>query len=359
MPPSPLDVSAGALRALAHDYGQLNWALFGECLRPAPLSLMDGASMLGVWRPDPRGIALCRALVLERPWGTVLEVLKHEMAHQFVDEVLGVHDETAHGPAFRRVCMDRGIDLRASGSPDASPPDKEGGVLRRVRKLLALADSPNPHEAETAMRTAHRLMLKYNLAHLQEEGSDGRVESDAYGYLHLGRPTGRSTEAERALAGLLGEFFFVQPIWVSVYRVEDGKRVNALEVTGRRENLAMAEYVYHFLLHAADALWKEHKRTHALRRDAGRQAYRAGVIRGFADRWRNERQHQRGEGLVWVGDPRADHHFRRRHPRVRTTRTRSSERSEVAGHGRAAGKKLVLNRPLTTGTRARGRLLPS
>ncbi len=99
------------------------------------------------------------------------------------------------------------------------------------------------------MRTAHRLMLKHNL----DNPGGGQ---DEYGFRHLGEPKGRSTEGELTLAGVLGEFFFVQPIWVSVFRVEDGKRVNILEVTGRHENLAMAEYVYAFLLHASDALWK-------------------------------------------------------------------------------------------------------
>ena len=54
-------------------------------------------------------------LVTEHPWTVVLEVLRHEMAHQYVDEVLGVHDETAHGPTFQAVCEARAIDGRAAG----------------------------------------------------------------------------------------------------------------------------------------------------------------------------------------------------------------------------------------------------
>lgn len=343
------EAETAALRALAADYHHFNWALFGTRLRPVPLSLSSTDGRLGAYHADPRGIELARSLVMERPWGHALEVLKHEMAHQFVDEVLGIGDESAHGPAFRRVCAERGIDARASGLPEGPAP--ETGVLQRVRKLLALADSPNRHEAETAMRTAHRLMLKHNLQVVGDA-------SDDYAHVHLGRPTGRSSEAERALAGLLGEFFFVQPIWVSVFRVHDQKRVNVLEVTGRPENLAMAEYVYDFLLAAAERLWRAHKRAHGIRRNADRQAYHAGVIRGFADKLRAERTVQRGAGLVWVGDPRAERHFRRRHPRVHTTSSSSSEHSAAANHGRSAGRGLVLSRPVTGGNRERGRLLP-
>ena len=71
----------------------------------------------------------------------LVEVLKHEMAHQFVDEVLGVHDEPDHGPVFRQVCDERGIDARAAGAPDADR--ARDHVLDRIAKLLALAGSPN------------------------------------------------------------------------------------------------------------------------------------------------------------------------------------------------------------------------
>lgn len=352
-------LEAAALRALAADYTQLNWSLFAELLQPVPLSLSGAEGRLGAFQREPRGIELSRALVMGQPWGQVQEVLKHEMAHQFVDEVLGIRDEAAHGASFRRVCAERGIDSRASGAPSDASAASTGGPLQRVRKLLALADSPNRHEAEAAMRTAHRLMLKHNLqAVAQERGGAGAGEGD-YGYRHLGTPTGRSTAAERAVGGLLGEFFFVQPIWVSVFRVRDGKRVNVLEVTGRPENLAMAEYVYDFLLAAADRLWLAHKRTHGIRRNADRQAYRAGVVLGFADKLRAERTAQHGAGLVWVGDAAADAHFRARHPRVRTTRRGSAARNEAAGHGRRAGQGLVLNRPVGGGAGNRGHLLPS
>lgn len=337
---------AGALRALAADYTQLNWSLFGDQLKPAPLFAASGASRLGYWRPEPRGIALAESLLLEGSWGQVLEVLKHEMAHQFVDEVLGITDESAHGPSFQQTCQRLGIDASSAGlGPTSAHPQGgvQGKLQRRVAQLLALADSPNKHEAEAAMRAAHRLMLQHNI--------EGAADDADFGFLHLGRATGRSTEAERALAGLLGEFFFVQPIWVSVFRVEDQKRANRLEITGRRENLAMAEYAYHFLLHAADALWNDHKRARGIRGNGDRQAYRAGVVRGFADKLREERTQQRGRGLVWVGDARADAHFRRRHPRVRTTSARSTGATHAAGEGRAAGRGLVLNRPLDGGAR--------
>ena len=55
-------------------------------------------------------LRLATRLVHDEPWQVVIEVLRHEMAHQYVDEVLRIHDESAHGPAFRKVCAERSID---------------------------------------------------------------------------------------------------------------------------------------------------------------------------------------------------------------------------------------------------------
>jgi hypothetical protein len=289
--------------------------------------------------------------VINQSWGVVLEVLKHEMAHQFVYEILGQQDESSHGPSFQRTCERLGIDPRATGLPSERP--HRIPILDRIKKLLALATSPNQHEAEAAMRMAHRLMLRHNLQDVSPDAG-----ADAYAFRHLGRSSGRVSESDRLLAGLLGEFFFVQPIWISVFRVEDQKRVSMLEITGRPENLEMAEYVYGFLQHAAESLWREHKRAHGIERNIDRRAFLAGVMRGFADKLRAERKAEHALGLVWIGDPRANEYFRRRHPRVRTTSYGHTAGSDAGKYGRAAGRELVLNRPLTRGASARVRALP-
>ncbi|MET0386445.1 MAG: DUF2786 domain-containing protein [Polyangiales bacterium] len=345
--------SALILRELAREYTDINWGFFKNRLTPLPLLLSDHTSLLGRFTSDPRRIELSRALVLGQPWGSVIEVLKHEMAHQFVAEVLGEHDETSHGPSFQRVCERLGIDARASGLPHSQAAAERSPILERIRKLFALAQSANQHEAETAMRMAHRLMLRHNLAQPSETAADG------YGFRHLGRATGRISEAESVLAGLLGEFFFVQPIWVSVFRVSDGKRVSTLEVTGRHENLALAEYVHGFLLRSADALWLEHKRKHRLGGNGDRRAFQAGVMRGFAEKLRAERKSEAASGLVWVADPVSEQYFRARHPRVRNSSYGNSGQSSAANHGRAAGRDLVLSRPLAQGPSQRVRALPS
>src|SRR4051812_30613659 len=91
-------LEAALLRQLGSTWTEINQNHFRERLRRPVFGLSEG-TRLGAWHGLRREITLSRALVLEQPWGAVREVLKHEMAHQYVDEVLGVRDQTAHGPA--------------------------------------------------------------------------------------------------------------------------------------------------------------------------------------------------------------------------------------------------------------------
>jgi Protein of unknown function (DUF2786)/SprT-like family len=336
------------LRQLLAAWRVLNDTYFKGRLRAPTLALADGAHKLGQWLAHERRIELQRAFVVDGAWGAVLEVLKHEMAHQFVCEVLGDPDPTPHGPAFRAVCERHGIDAAASGVPDAAAATPEAErVLSRVAKLLALAESPNVNEAELAMAEAQRLMLKHNV--------DVTARS-AYSFRHLGAPTGRVSEAERILANILNDHFFVECIWVPVWRAREGKRGSVLEVCGTTVNLAIAEHTHAFLLHTAERLWAQYQRDHgAERRD--RRTYQAGVMTGFREKLDAQRKQHARQGLVWVGDGDLTKYWRRRHPHVRWTRHSGAERNEAHAHGRAAGRNIILQHAVHERVQ-RGRLLP-
>jgi hypothetical protein len=345
--PLGAELEAAALRVLRSAYDDLNLGHFkGRLTRPV-LELCDAGSRLGRWVRAVRTIELGRSLLTDHGWGVLVEVLKHEMAHQFVDEVLGLEEHSAHGPAFREVCLERGIDPRAAGVPRAPMGgDEEGRIIDRIAKLLALATSPNVHEAQSAALAAQRLMLKHNLDVMRV----GRQRS--YGFRHLGRPTGRLTESDRILAAILGDHFFVQVIWVPVWRPLEGKRGSVLEVCGTPENLELAEYAHTFLTHTAERLWLGYKRERGQRGDTGRRAYLAGVMAGFREKLRGQQQKNQKLGLVWVGDGELGKYFRQRHPHVRWTRHAGERRSEVFAHGQAAGRRIVLQRAVSQGPSA-------
>jgi hypothetical protein len=347
-----VELEAALLRELRASYDELNQSYFKRALRSCEIRISDSVRRLGQWDPSRRRIEMARSLFVKEPWGTALEVLKHEMAHQYVHEILGRIDEPSHGPAFREVCERLGIDARAAGVPTGALREGESGrdqhvkVLERIAQLLALAQSSNVHEAQAATSLAKKMMLKYNV----ESAALG--ERGGYEFRHLGTPSGRVSESERLLSIILGEHFFVEVIWVPVYRPLDKKRGHVLEICGTRPNLEMATYVHAFLTRSAEHLWNEHKREQAIRGNRDRRTYLAGVMDGFREKLRAETKEHRAEGLVWVGDADLSQYFRRRHPHIRHTRTGGASPNAAHVAGRSAGRRLVLHRGMSDGPAA-------
>lgn len=331
-----------ALREVQKAYHLLNDTLFGGRLRAPSLGWSDGTTELGAWFFSSRTLQLNSKLV-HGPWGALMEVLKHEMAHQFVSEVLAIGDEGPHGPAFRKICEERGIDARPRGTPSvgAEQTPENVRVLERISRLLSLASSENQHEAEAAMTAARRLMLKHNI----HEVTLGTVD---HGFRHLGSPTQRRQAWQRTLANILSEYFFVEVIIVPIFDVHLGKNASVIEICGTPTNLEVASYAYDFLERSANELWLERKRTEGAAR-GGRNAFLLGVMSGFRDKLARERKAERGQGLVWIGDPLLGQYFRRRHPYIRSVSGRGVRRDDAFSAGQAAGERLVLRRGVTEG----------
>jgi hypothetical protein len=350
-----VELEAALLRELRAVYQDINLTYFRRKLRAAAIELSDATSWLGRWHREVRAIEISRTLLFEKPWGIVVEVLKHEMAHQYVHEVLGKTDETAHGPAFRDVCRTAGIDASAAGLPgengEVHHSEEDERILSRIAKLLALAQSPNANEAQSAMNAAQRLMLKHNL-----DAARDRMPRD-YGFRHLGIPTGRVSEAERRLAAILSKHFFVEVIWVPVYRPLVQKRGSVLEICGTQANLEMASYVHAFLMHTAAELWAHHKRARGLRSNRDRRTFLSGVMAGFYEKLEAEREVNREQGLVWVRDADLTQYYRHRHPRIQHVQHAGSRRTEAHAEGRRAGRSIVLRRPIQAASTGGKKLL--
>ncbi len=349
LPDLTAELETALIHELLQSHRQLNWLYFKNKLRPVTMWLSSSETHLGLYRSDVASIEVSRALVLGQPWGVVLEVLKHEMAHQYVYETLGITDETAHGPAFQRVCAELGIDAAAAGLPRAPDGAESEKVIERVARLLSLAKSDNPHEADAAMAAARRLMLKHNL-------DQDRLQRPDYSFRTLGRPMARVHEAARFVGTILSRHFFVEVLWVSSYLPLEGKRGSVIEIGGSTANLEMAAYVHDFLHHTAEALWRRHKAERGIRGNRERRTFVSGVMRGFFEKLEAERRATEREGLVWLKDASLSDYWARRHPRTHQIRYQGSARSAAHDEGRAAGRSIELHRPITGGGGVR--LLP-
>ncbi|MCA9566969.1 MAG: DUF2786 domain-containing protein [Myxococcales bacterium] len=302
-------------------------------LRRPILALHGGRARLGLWMRQQRTISISRDHALGDPWLDVAETLLHEVAHQIVDERLG-GDTTPHGPRFQRVLADLGAVPRAS----AEPPK----VVDRVRKLLALAGSPNQHEAELAMAKARRLMLANRLEAAKLDASRGYVRGQ------MGDVRGRLDQWRSTLASTIGRHFFVEVVICAAWMPERDAWGSAFEIVGAPEDVEMATWAYDFVVRTVERLWKRHLAAHP---GAGRsrQRFLVGAVMGFRDRLDATDAEAREEGLVLVGDPALEDLWTRRHPSLR--HRRGSYRVDEHFHaGQAAGGDVVLHRPIQSGS---------
>ena len=343
-------LEAALLRELTSTWDEIAHNHFKAALRRPVLALSDSERRLGEWNRAQRTISISRRLVVQQPWGVVREVLKHEIAHQYVDEALGIHDQTAHGPAFVRICEAHGFDPGATGTPPAgSGGDGDAGaslmaaVLRRIARLLALAESPNVHEAAAAMNEARRLMLLHNI------DVAASTEAQGYAFRQVGEVKARNDAGEKVLAGILSRHFFVSVIWVPAYRPLVGRPGRILELCGTPGNLDVAVYVHGFLIGTAERLWRDHKRAAGIASDRERRRFVAGVMMGFEEKLDAGARQSRQEGLIVHADAQREAYLRRRYPRRSSRGGSAIERTPAYEQGRAAGRAIVLARPVASG----------
>jgi hypothetical protein len=346
-------LEAALLRELRATYGELAQNHFRGALRPAVVAFSDTIRRLGAWDRATRTLSLSRQLVFREPWGAVREVLKHELAHQYVDEVLGIQDEAAHGPAFLEVCRVRGIDATAAGLPSAGGPQAPGSnpIVRRIMRLLALGSSTNVHEAEAATNEARRLMLLHNV------DAAASVAAEGFSFRHVGPVKARSDASARILAGILGRHFFVSVIWVPSFVAATGRRGHVLELCGTAANLDVATYVHGFLADTAERLWRAHKAAAGIASDHERRRFLAGVMTGVGEKLAAGERQSRQEGLVVHRDAQREAYLRQRYPRQSTRSAGAFTRTRAYEQGREAGRRIELQRPVAGAAGAR-RMLP-
>jgi hypothetical protein len=339
-------------RRLASWWTQYNDEYVEGRMQAPTFRIGSSGQTLGQWDGARREIVLSARHILRDDWTSVLETLRHEMAHQYVREVLQVADESAHGNAFAEACH----RLRCSAEAGApveelvgSGPDKS---LRVIQKLLSLAESPNENEAQAAVQKARRLLVKYNIDVVElDRKRDFEVRV-------LGEVKARHTSSELWIGSILNRFFFVESLWSQSYDAEKNRRGTVLQIYGTRENLDMGAYVYDFLSGLLPSLWDDYKASRRLSGNRERQRYFAGVMEGFFEKLsKQEKALVTSEALVWKGDPQLSSFFRYHNPRVVTRYSGGVTRSETYEDGVAEGKNVSIRKPVENGPGGKVRLL--
>jgi hypothetical protein len=285
--------------------------------------------------------------VLNHSWDAVCEILLHEMAHQFAEQVFDATNEPPHGPKFQKACHLLKANPRASGnySPlderiSKDLPSPEDKILVRVKKLMALAQSRNQYEAEAAMIKAHKLIAKYNLDLLAREG-DRRFVS-----IFLGRPALRHFREEYHLSGLLQEYYFVYGIWVPAYVIEKGRMGRVLEISGTVQNVRIANYIHDFIKRFIDAQWDIYNSKKRLNRYR-KTDFAVGIIEGFRSKLKQQTKRNQKignkQGLIKIMDPLLQKHMDYKYPRTAGILGRALRNDlKVFKDGIDVGKELII-----------------
>jgi hypothetical protein len=331
-----------------------------ERLRKPFFSLRDMRSKWGYWSGEKREICLSRHLVLNHPWASVREVLMHEIAHQFAEEVLGADNNLPHGPAFERACYLLRANPRASGNyrplderllnGSANSEDK---ILVRVKKLMALAQSKNQHEAEAAMAKAHRLIKKYNVHSLACDDTRDIVS------FFVGKPALRHFREDYRLSNLLQDFYFVYGIWVPAYVVDKGKMGRVLEISGTIQNVKLACYVHDYVRHFIELQWDMYNKDKRLNRYR-KTDFAVGIIDGFRLKLKSQAtKKKKGTlALITFKDSILEKHVAYKYPRIATMKLGALKNDKgVVKDGIGIGKELVIYRGIEGREKAKGRLI--
>jgi len=204
-------------------------------------------------------------------------IIRHELAHYMT--FINYGHVQPHGVEFRAYCrqLEWGEDVYQATSciddGEEVADEVESDVLRKVKKLMALATSSNQHEAEQAMIKSQQLLLKHNIEsyHIEDEG-DEKI------FLKRIMKQQKKNDKMRAIAKILETFF------VSVVFSRD-QDFTYLEILGDAINIEIAEYVAEILDHELDRLWNQTRRQHPhLKGLIAKNSFFHGVAKGYCDK---------------------------------------------------------------------------
>ncbi|OGR05031.1 MAG: hypothetical protein A2511_09450 [Deltaproteobacteria bacterium RIFOXYD12_FULL_50_9] len=336
------------------------------------IEVIDLKSIWGSWEPESRTIRIAYRLIIEHSWEVVVCILKHEMAHQIVSEIY--RTPAGHGEEFLTACRLIGVPepfRSATGDlPQARPGQwLEAGTeadrpMEKVRKLLALAQSSNEHEAGLAMRKANQLIMKYNLERIEQ-----RRES-SYSYRIINAKKKKLQLTRKRICSILSEFFFVEVILSCQYDAVSNETHKTIELLGTVENVEIAEYVYYFLLRQLENLWRRHQQETGCP-GSRKRSYQLGVLKGFSEKLASQVINAgttagvgQGSGckatclMVLQKDTKLHDFVSERYPRLSRRKSRAAS-VDLAGYdaGRQDGRKLTLHRGVSN-TGQIGGLLP-
>lgn len=225
------------------------------------------------------------------------------------------------------------------------PPSPD--VVDRIRKLLALSTSSNPHEAALAAERALAIAQRHNLDLSRIGGPlEGPFVERAY-------DVGGAAQWRWLLMSAIARAHFC----CALRRWAGGRSQAQMFLLGEPHNVAVCGFLYEYLRREIDRLadrgWRrasyvygEHVEARAWKRD-----FRRGAVLTIGDRLRERgdrfaEESAESRALVVAKDAALERELARRYGRVETTRVRFRGDALAFGQGQRAGREIALSTAL-------------
>ena len=276
---------------------------------PLHFVIFEGKNTLGYFQSDLFEIGLNKCFVYNQEH--LIDTLRHELAHYYC---WIKHRDLTHSPLFRQVCQNFGWQSHVAKARQAAETATPPAIAERIHKLLALSESTNPHEAQSALLKARALLQKHPI----DPQPDRIVKRVLSGK--------RSTPKWQAIASIL-RTFGVYPIF------NKGQGTAYLEIFGPKTHVLTADYVAAFLDRELEILWKT--QTH-LRGALARHSFFDGIAKGYLIEIPNAE-----EGLIPL-----ENQLTLAYPHLRTGTSRRGHHPKAHQEGKKMGKKLKIRAPI-------------
>lgn len=362
-------------KQLYKEFERFNW-LFRAGLSKSIIRIEKLVQSYGTWDAFTSTITMSEDLILTKSWHQVLEVLKHEMAHQLVSEKFRVHEH--HGEFFEQACQQLRVEAWARKASirledhleNHLIPEREATLLRQTKKLLALAKSSNKNEALAAIAKVRELSQRYNLEQLQAN------EASTYTSVYINHKKKRFETYQTLIIALLVKHYGVDAVYTHLYCAKSNTEHRAVELLGMRQNINISEYVYWFLFNNLKSYWHDylHEKPNFSSIKSRNQFFN-GVIKGFYEQLSSQKRKEMeqsaanstsrvlattGQSVIKQEKKQLQEFVRYKHPRLMTRqKATSSQHGAAFLAGIEKGKQLVLHAGLDKSRREQLRLLPA
>lgn len=166
-------------------------------------------------------------------------------------------------------------------------------IIEKIRKLLRLSRSSNPHEARLAMQRALEMAREHDVS---IEGLNPDEQSKEKTITHRSTADYRRIDYDKEYAvRICSRFFRITPIFVTDLAIRNGWPVEVKRVTfvGTKSDLEIAFYVYGFLTHHFAFCWRKYRG-----RFRNRRAYVDGMFYGIYSTMEESEPERTGTELV-------------------------------------------------------------